>query len=314
MDAAAKSPGMPAAFEENVRKAQAAFDRELFKSLITGMVNIPSPSGEEKELAQYAADFMSANGLHGEVQHISEKQGNALGRLPSRTKDGPSLLIYGGLDTHIGYGEAEERWVAVPYPQLLKPEAIWNGDDVSGLCAENPKGYAACAVMAGICLAKAGLELRGDITIGLGAGGMPTLARPGWSNHYVGHGVGALFMLQRGVRPDYCIFCKPRYTVSWEEVGICLFKVIVKGGITYTGTRHAVASYANPIPKTARVIEALEAWFPTYTKRHAEGPFVPQGGIASINGGPSYTPITSTGRVELMVDLRPTPRTTPNQV
>jgi len=70
------------------------------------------------------------------------------------------------------------------------------------------------------------LDLRGDVTVGLGAGGMPTLSRPGWSNHYVGHGVGAMFMLQRGVRPDYCIFCKPRYTVSWEEVGLTWFDLM----------------------------------------------------------------------------------------
>jgi acetylornithine deacetylase/succinyl-diaminopimelate desuccinylase-like protein len=252
--------------------------------------------------------------LAGEVQDISEKQANALGRLPSKIKDGPSLLIYGGIDTHIGYGDEANRWVAVPYPQILKPEAVWNGDEISGLCAENPKGYAACAVMAAISIAKAGIQLRGDITVGLGAGGMPTLSRPGWSNHYVGHGVGAMFMLQRGVRPDYCIFCKPRYTVSWEEVGLCVFKVIIKGGVAYTGTRHAVANYPNPIPKTAHVIEALEAWFPSYTQRHTGGPLVPQGAIASINGGCAYTPIASTGRVELMVDLRPTRHTTPAQV
>jgi acetylornithine deacetylase/succinyl-diaminopimelate desuccinylase-like protein len=301
-------------FEDSVRNAQAAFDRDTFKSLIDRMVSIPSPTGEEKELAAFLADFMSAHGLKGEVQDISESQANALGRLPSKAKDGPSLLIYGGIDTHIGYGEDEARWVADPYPQILKPQAIWNGDEVSGLCAENPKGYAACAVMAAVSIAKAGIELRGDITVGLGAGGMPTLSRPGWSNHFIGHGLGALFMLQRGVRPDYCIFCKPRWSVSWEEVGICIFKVIVRGGISYTGTRHVAADYTNPIPKLPHVISELEQWFKTYTRKHARGTIVPQGGLASISSGSSYTPIVSTGRVELLVDLRPPPELSPAQV
>jgi acetylornithine deacetylase/succinyl-diaminopimelate desuccinylase-like protein len=301
-------------FEEDVKKAQAAFDRDLFKELIGKMVSIPSPTGEEKPLAEFLAAFMSKHGLQGQVQHISEKQANALGRLPSNAKDGPSLLIYGGIDTHIGYGDEENRWVATPYPQILKPEAVWNDDEVSGLCAENPKGYAACAVMAAVSVAKAGIELRGDITVGLGAGGMPTLSRPGWSNHFIGHGIGALFMLQRGVSPDYCIFCKPRWSVSWEEVGICIFKIIIKGGISYTGTRHVVPDYPNPIPKTARVIEALERWFKTYTQRHTAGTIVPQGGLSSIDSGSTYTPIVSTGRVELLVDLRPPPGLSPRQV
>lgn len=301
-------------FEENVKRAQTAFDRDTFKTLIDRMVSIPSPTGEEKQLATFLAEFMSAHGLKGEVQDISELQANALGRLPSKIKDGPSLLIYGGIDTHIGYGDEENRWIADPYPQILTPQAVWTGDEVSGLCAENPKGYAACAVMAAVSIAKAGIELRGDITVGLGAGGMPTLSRPGWSNHFIGHGLGALFMLQRGVRPDYCIFCKPRWSVSWEEVGICIFRIIVKGGISYTGTRHVAVDYPNPIPKLPHVIDALEQWFKTYTKKHARGTIVPQGGLASINSGSSYTPIVSTGRVELLVDLRPPPDLSPAQV
>lgn len=105
-------------FEDSVKSAQAAFDRDTFKGLIDRMVSIPSPTGEEKELAAFLAEFMSAHGLKGEVQDISEFQANALGRLPSKGKDGPSLLIYGGIDTHIGYGEDESRWIAAPYPQI----------------------------------------------------------------------------------------------------------------------------------------------------------------------------------------------------
>ncbi|OMI06247.1 hypothetical protein BSN85_22475 [Bradyrhizobium brasilense] len=301
-------------FEENVKAAQSAFDRDTFKHLIDRMVSTPSPTGEERELATFLADFMCNHGLNGEVQSISDTQANALGRLPSKAGGGPSLLIYGGIDTHIGYGEDEERWVARPYPQILKSQAVWNGDEISGLCAENPKGYAACAIMAAVSISKAGIPLRGDITVGLGAGGMPTLSRPGWSNHFIGHGLGALFMLQRGVRPDYCIFCKPRWSVSWEEVGICIFRVIVRGGISYTGTRHVVPDYPNPIPKLPHVINALEEWFKSYTKKYARGTIVPQGGLASISSGSTFTPIVSTGCVELLVDLRPPPELSPSQV
>lgn len=303
-----------AQFEEKVSAAQAAFDRNVFRELIGGIVSIPSPSGEERAVAQFAADFMDTHGLASEVQLISDQQANAIGRLSSKKKSGPSLLIYGGLDTHIGYGPAEERYVAQPYPQILKPEAIWNGDEISGLCADNPKGLAACAAMAGICLAKSGIEFEGDITVGLGAGGMPTLSRPGFSNHFIGHGVGAVFMLERAVAPDHCIFCKPRYTVSWEEVGLCIFRVTVVGGITYTGARHAVANYVSPFPKLPRVIAALEAWFPTFTKKYAVNGIVPQGAIASINGGTDYTPIAAAGRVELLVDLRVTADATPAEI
>ncbi len=314
MKPSTKAAASIARFEEKIKAAQAAFDRDVFRELIGGIVSIPSPSGEERDVAQFAVDFMTDHGLEGELQLISERQANAIGRLPSKAKTGAALLIYGGLDTHIGYGLDEMRYIAQPYPQVLRPEAIWNGDEISGLCADNPKGLAACAAMAGICLAKSGIDFEGDITVGLGAGGMPTLSRPGFSNHFVGRGVGALFMLERGVAPDYCIFCKPRYTVSWEEVGLCIFRVTIVGGITYTGARHAMPNYVSPFPKLPRVIAALEAWFPTFTRKYAVNGLVPQGAIAAISGGTDYTPITAAGRVELLVDLRVTADTTPAEV
>ncbi len=301
-------------YQDMVRAAESQFDREQFKRLLMDMVNIPSPTGEEAELARYMVDHMRANGLQGQAQYLDDLQANAVGKLPSASKQGPELLLYASFDTHLGGSDEEERWAGQPLPSILRPQANLEGEEISGLGAENPKAYAACVTTAATCIAKAGLELPGELTVGLGAGGMTALSRPGFSRRNIGHGAGVMFMLQRGYRPDYCVMCKPVYAVAWEEVGICNFTIRVKGALGYVGVRHMMPQDHNPFPQVAKVIEALEAWFPTYSARHTSGLVAPQGGISAIEGGWPHKPIITTAEVVLHVDIRPSPRTDPVQV
>jgi acetylornithine deacetylase/succinyl-diaminopimelate desuccinylase-like protein len=153
------------------------------------------------------------------------------------------------------------------------------------------------------------VSLPGSLGIGLAGGGMPTSGRPGRRRN-IGHGAGCSYMLERGVRPDYAIVIKPGYAVSWEEVGLTWHTVTIRGTLNYTGIRHRVP-YRNPIVAAAKVIEALEAWFPEYTARHTETYVSPQGSINAVRaGGPdlgAYVPPVC----ELYLDLRVGPRSTP---
>ncbi|WP_432239517.1 hypothetical protein [Herbaspirillum robiniae] len=301
--------------EEWIQKAQSCFDREDFRTLITDLVNIPSPTGEEMDIAKYCANYMCQRGLNGQLQPITETQANAIGRYTSSAEqDGPELLLYANLDTHMGAGIEDHPWAGVPYPEILSPNARWNGDEISGLCAENPKGYAAIVMAAAACVAKAQIPLRGNLTVGLGAGGMAVLGRDGWKNRSVGAGNGALFMLQRGVTPDYCIVCKPVYAVSWEEVGLCFFRVRVKGaGIGYAGARHFIAD-PNPLPHIPVVIHAIETWIKERAERSRSGQIEPWGGISAIHSGWENRPLITPALADLIVDVRVSPRSSPAEV
>src|SRR3712207_4117627 len=83
-----------------LERAWAALDRERLAALITGMVNIPSPTGLEGECARYAVGEMRALGLEAEYQQMSPARGNAVGRLRGDGA-GASLLIYGHFDHYI---------------------------------------------------------------------------------------------------------------------------------------------------------------------------------------------------------------------
>ncbi|HEX6511010.1 MAG TPA: peptidase dimerization domain-containing protein [Chloroflexota bacterium] len=296
-----------------LERAWAQVSADKLAQLDVELVSIPSPTGEERQIAEFLANHLSQAGLEGDYQPIDERQGNALGRLRG-AGEGPSLLLYAPTDTAFAGREDEDvPWIGPSVRRDLQPGGFMEDGYVIGGGAENPKAYVTCVVAAAEAVAQAGIPLTGSLLVGLGAGGMPTNKRPGMSRWNAGQGNGCSFMLEQGFRGDFGILAKPGYAVSWEEVGLCWFKVRVKGALNYTGIRHIVP-YRNPIVAAARVIDGLEAWFPEYSKRHTSGLVAPQGSIGAIQGGWTYKPSFVPSVCELYVDIRIGPRQEPAQL
>jgi acetylornithine deacetylase/succinyl-diaminopimelate desuccinylase-like protein len=119
-------------------------------------------------------------------------------------------------------------------------------------------------------------------------------------------------MLEQGVRGDFAIIAKPGWSVAWEEVGLCWFKVIVRGDLNYTGVRHVVQG-RNPIVHAAKVIGLLEQWFAEYTEKNTSGLVAPQGSINAIESGWTYKPAFVPAACHFYVDLRISPRVSPTE-
>lgn len=295
--------------------ALAALDELDAAGLLAAMVDIPSPTGQERRLAEFLARHLSDAGLEGRLQPIDAQQANAVGRLRG-AGDGPDLLLYAPIDTGFSGDPAEDcPWIGAAPPADLLPAARVDGDDLRGLGAENPKGYAAAVVLAAEAVARSGVRLRGDLLAGLGAGGMPTNRRPvaAVERHNTGQGSGCAFLLEQGVRGDFAVICKPGWSVAWEEVGLCWFRVDVRGELNYTGIRHLIP-YRNPILHAAQVIAELEAWFPHYTERHRSGLVAPQGSVGAVEGGWPHKPAFVPACCRFYVDLRVSPRSDPMAV
>lgn len=296
-----------------LEEAWAQIDAGRLAKLDADLVSIPSPTGEERQLAEFIAEHLRQAELEGRYQPIDADQGNATGRLRG-SGGGPSLLLYAPIDTAFAGTEDEDvPWIGPSVRQDLRPGSEIEGDFVIGAGAENPKAYATCVIAAAEAVAKAGVPVRGDLLVGLGAGGMPTNRRPGLERYNAGQGNGCSFMLEQGFRGDFAVLAKPGYAVSWEEVGLCWFKVRIKGTLNYTGIRHIVP-YRNPIVAAARVIDGLEAWFPEYSARHTSGLVAPQGSIGAIQGGWTYKPSFVPSACDMYVDVRISPRTDPAQL
>ena len=288
---------------------------ERLTELVVGMVDIPSPTGEEAELARWLTTTLDHAGLDAHYQAIDDRQGNAVARLRG-DGSGEDLLLYAPIDTlTVGDPEEDVPWVGPELRADLRPRAEVHGHHVLGLGASNPKGHGAAVVAAAEAIARARIPLRGDLVVGLGAGGIPTNGRTTrrLTRHNTGQGNGCSFLLEQGWWADHALIAKPGWAVSWEEVGLCWFEIRVRGTYTYVGSRHRMP-YRNAIAHAATVIDALERWFPEYTARHTDGLVAPQGIVSSVEGGWPRMAAVTPALCRIMVDLRTSPRSTPADV
>ena len=295
---------------EWVDAACALVTQERLRDLAVAVTSIPSPTGEERRLAEHLAATLTKAGASARVQLLDDDQANAVATL-SGDGTGADLLLYAPIDTlTVGVASEDVPWIGPELRPDMLAEASVDGPFVSGLGASNPKGHAACVVAAVEALAAAGVPLRGSLLAGFGAGGMPTNGRGDGGRRNTGHGTGCAWMLEQGTWPDAAVIAKPGWTVSWEEVGLAWIEVRVRGTHTYVGSRHRLA-FRNPIVDAAVVIQELEAWFAEYTARHTDGTVAPQAIVAAIEGGWWRTAAVTPALCRFLVDLRLSPRTDP---
>ncbi|MFG3025505.1 M20 family metallopeptidase [Streptomyces sp. NPDC048254] len=312
MNAAGESAGLDARRQGWVQDAWGQVTGDRLRELITGLVDIPSPTGDEGPLAEHIAATLTTAGCPARLQPLDDRQANAWARL-SGDGTGPDLMLYAPIDTLTVGEESEDLpWIGPELRDDMRPRATVHDDLVVGLGASNPKGHAACVMMAAEAIALAGIPLTGDLVAAFGAGGMPTNARPVGTRRNTGQGVGCSFLLEQGVWTDYAVIAKPGWTVSWDEVGLVWFEVTVHGTHTYVGSRHRLP-YDNAVARAGEVARHLEEWFVEYADRHTAGTVAPQGIVSSIRGGWPRMAAVTPAACTLMVDLRIGPDTTPMQ-
>ena len=295
-----------------VERAAAALDERWMRDLLVRLVETPSPFGEERAIAGLLADEMAGLGLAAEIQPLDARSANAIGRHRG-AGDGADLLLFAPLDSPFtGRAEDEVPWVGDSLPDHMVARAIVGEGSVTGLSADNPKAHIVSILAAIRAVLSAGIALPGGLIAAFGAGGAPANPRPGDDRPVVGHGRGCRHMLGHGLSPDFAVVAKPGYAVAWEEVGLCWFRIRVRGVQTYVGRKHFLA-YRNPIADAAHVVTGLEAWFDDYARRHTDGLVAPQGAVGAIQGGWTYKPSMVPAACDLYVDMRISPRTAPQQ-
>lgn len=293
-----------------IESAWRAISRDRLSELVVGLVDIPSPTGEEGDVAVWAAEQLDSHGVPARAQWLDERQANAVGELAG-SGVGEDVLLYAPIDTlTVGDPAEDVPWIGPVLRDDMRPAARVVGDHIVGLGASNPKGHAACVMAAAEAIAAAGLDLPGSVVVGLGAGGMPTNGRTtrGLTRHNTGQGVGCAFMLEQGVWADHAVIAKPGWAVSWEEVGLCWFEVEVAGNFSYVGSRHRMP-YRNAVAGASTVVLELEQWFAEYAEQHTDGLVAPQGIVSSIEGGWARTSSVTPALCRFQVDLRVSPRT-----
>ena len=154
-----------------LERAWAQIDPEKLAQLDAELVSIPSPTGQERAIAEFLVQYMRSAGLDSFYQPIDDQQGNAVGRLRG-DGTGPTLLLYAPTDTAFtGREEEDLPWLGQAIRPDLRPVGIIENGYVIGLGAENPKAYVTCVVAAAQAISAARIPLQGTLLVGLGAGG-----------------------------------------------------------------------------------------------------------------------------------------------
>lgn len=293
--------------------AKSLISKDSLVQILSRLVDVASPTGEEGPLAREIVKMLNDFKLEGQEQIIDDLQSNASGKIQGiQPSKHCSLLLYAPIDTVTANNPAEDLpWIGPEMRREMWAKSSTDGSYVYGLGAHNPKGHAACIIEAARVLKATNIPLFGDIMLGFGAGGMPTNARPNMRPDS-GHGVGCDFMLSNYAKPDSAVIAKSGWAISWEEVGLIWFEVKVKGIHNYSGARHLMP-YANPIIDAGKLIEKIDNWLLEWPDKHRSGLVAPQGVVSFIESGwermPSFTPAVCRFRI----DLRISPRTTPDE-
>ena len=124
-------------------------------SLAQDLIRIPSPPGQECDVAEYLQRTMGEIGFT-EVQ--SDKYGNVIGRI-SFSNDGPVLLFEGHMD-HVRVPHPE-YWIHYPYGGEMFRGCLW------GRGTTDNKGALAAMISAASFLSRSGTHgLRGSLYVG----------------------------------------------------------------------------------------------------------------------------------------------------
>jgi acetylornithine deacetylase/succinyl-diaminopimelate desuccinylase-like protein len=291
--------------------------------LTRDLVDIPSPTGAEREIAEFVLGWFDRHGIRTIRQQIDENRLNAIG-IVEGDATGASLMINGHMDTSFTGSDSEDAMFA----ERLEPVADLAGSirdgTVYGLGASNMKCGLAAFMVAGKALKESGAALRGDLVLAAVAGEISrTPIDEHQSGRYRGEGMGTRHLIAHGVQADYAICADgSALQVISAQAGVAQFK------ITTFGDPHAAwgvtrdeepTANVNAIIRAMAIVEAIEGWAASFERDHVfasavDGPLIPKVNVGAIVGGAPFRPNYHPGRCSLYVDVRLPPELRPMAV
>ena len=210
---------------EAANKVLAQIDRDELAQLGADLTSIPSPTGQEKAIAEFILGWFEANGIKAVRQDVEVDRPNAVG-IVKGDGTGLSLGFNGHMDTSFTGTEEDRRMVANMEPQSELAGKII-GNKVQGLGISNMKGGVAAFMMAGKALKKSGVKLKGDVILAAVVGEISrTPIGPWQTKEYRGEGAGTRHLLTHGMHSDYAVCADGSdVNVVWTQNGVIQVKI-----------------------------------------------------------------------------------------
>ncbi len=290
---------------EYVQRAIDQIDRERLVKLVMDLVDIPSPTGEEAEMARAVHEELGSAGFDAVLQPIGDERYNAVGRLQG-AGGGKSVMFNGHLDTSFGPEQAHRGIGYQCKATLVDDEWIY------GMGSFNMKSAMGTYIVASEAIRKAGIRLAGDVVIAGVAGEIEKAPVNEFEGRqYQGYGVGTKFAITHGAIADYCILGEPtNMKLIPRHCGTTWIRITVPGRLIHTAWSDVES---NAINKARKVLDAIHQWIPDYCRRNRVGDFQPRVNVSAIQGGWTWRGARTPDSCSIYMDVRTLPEVLPVQ-
>lgn len=300
MDTANK-PGMPTLDSAVVEKITAEVREDEIVAMACDVINIPSPTGEELQMAQYMEAAMRQLALQVTWQEVEDGRANVVGRWAG-AGGGENLMFNGHMDT--SNTGREEFLTGIGY----KPHAVVKDGFLYGLGIYNMKGALVCYLHALKALQRAGVVLKGDLIVAAVAG---EIEKTQWGEfrgkEYRGYGCGTHYLVNHGVLPDMCILGEPTDThLVLEHFGSLWVRISCTGIYVHTAFCEG-RQEMNSIRRMHELMAMVMHWIESWEHRASYGGKKAIVNLGGIRGGHAWRASRTPERTDLFLDVRVPP-------
>ena len=289
-------------------KAVTHVTAEAVRDTLAAMVDIPSPTGHEAEMAKFLVHRMRNVGLDADLQLVDAGRPNAVGHLRGRG-DGLNLLLTGHMDT--SYSGDEDYLVG----EGFRPKAVVRDGWIWGLGANNMKSGLAAALVALEAIARSGVKLAGDVSLGGVVGEIEKAPVEEFQGvDYSGYGTGSKYLVTHGVTADYALLAEPTgLRISIANLGCIWLRITVEGTLAHSALGNRPDT-VNAISVMHALQSDLAAWARDYGERHVYMGEHANVTFAAIRGGAPWRLSRNPHACSVYLDIRTVPGQTVDAV
>ena len=284
-----------------VKKIVAQVQEDEIVAMARDVINIPSPTGEELQMALYIQNALQQLGLHVTWQEVEEGRANVVGRWIG-SGGGKNLMFNGHMDT--SNTGREDFLTGIGY----KANAVVKDGFIYGLGIYNMKGALVCYTNAVKALQRAGVRLKGDVIVAAVAG---EIEKTQWGEfigkEYRGYGCGTHYLVNHGILPDMCILGEPTDThLVLEHFGSMWVRISCAGIYVHTAFCEG-REQMNSIRRMYELMGDVMEWIAGWERDRAYGGKKAIVNLGGIRGGHAWRASRTPHVTDLFLDVRVPP-------
>lgn len=236
-------------------------DAKRVTELAVALVDVPSPTGQERPIAECIDSIFRGIGVESSMQEFEPERFNTIGSIRG-IGNGATLLFNGHMDISFSGNEAY-----LPQVPGYKPKAVVKDGWIYGMGVHNMKGGCAAFIAAAEAVLKAGVDLRGNLLVACVGGEIERHAVIHYQGAcFRGGGCGTKHFVNNGGIADMAVVGEPtRMMLIPEHVGSVGVRITTRG---LPAPLRVAGHGSDAIRKMRFLLDVLDDFACDYTSRH----------------------------------------------